>query len=40
MKTYDKAAWHIDGGENSTDVIHKFEHVYEFLNRHDKLTED
>ena len=40
MKTYDKAAWHIDGGENPTDVIHKFEHIYEFLNRHDMLTED
>ena len=40
MKTYDKATWHIDGGEKPEEVIRKFEHVYEFLNCHDMLTED
>lgn len=31
MKTYDKASWHIDGGENESDVITRFREVFTFL---------
>lgn len=31
LEIYDKAQWHIDAGENSEAVIHKFEAVFQFL---------
>lgn len=31
MKVYDKASWHIDGGEKKADVIARFREVFEFL---------
>ena len=31
MKSYDKAAWHIDGGERETDVIARFKDIFAFL---------
>ena len=31
MKSYDKASWHIDGGENEVDVIGRFKDVFDFL---------
>ena len=40
MKTYDKASWHIDGGENLTEVVQRFETVFKFLAEKDMLTDD
>lgn len=31
MKIYDKAAWHIDGGEKAVDVVKRLSVVFEFL---------
>lgn len=31
MKSYDKASWHIDGGENELEVITRFKDVFTFL---------
>lgn len=31
MKVYDKAAWHIDGGEKASDVVKRLAIVFEFL---------
>ena len=31
MKSYDKASWHIDGGEKESDVIARFKDVFTFL---------
>ena len=32
MKIFDKAQWHIDGGEISLSVTNKFVAIFEFLN--------
>ena len=40
MKTYDKASWHIDGGEKSSDVVARFRVVFEFLQDKKMLTTD
>lgn len=31
MKSYDKAAWHIDGGEKEADVVARFKEIFVFL---------
>lgn len=31
MKSYDKAAWHIDGGEKEADVVSRFKEIFVFL---------
>ena len=31
MKSYDKASWHIDGGENESTVIARFIELFDFL---------
>lgn len=31
MKNYDKAAWHIDGGEKEQEVISRFREIFVFL---------
>ena len=38
MKVFDKAQWHIDAGENSTEVVTKFKKVFEFLNSRNMLS--
>ena len=38
MKIYDKAAWHIDGGENKSDVMFRFREVFEFLDEKGMLN--
>lgn len=40
MKSYDKASWHIDGGENISDVVFRFREIFEFLKEKDLLTLD
>lgn len=40
MKSYDKAAWHIDGGEDVKDVISRFKQIFEFLDEKKMLTDD
>ena len=40
MKSYDKAAWHIDGGEDAAEVILRFKRLFEFLSEKKMLTED
>lgn len=40
MKVYDKASWHIDGGENRTEVVSRFKAVFEFLQEKNMLTAD
>lgn len=40
MKIYDKAQWHIDAGENERIVLEKFKVVFEFLRKHNLLSEE
>ena len=40
MKVYDKAMWHIDGGEEKEDVIKRFKVVFNFLNSNNMLNDD
>ena len=40
MQVYDKASWHIDAGENETDVIHRFKIIFEFLSRNNMLSDE
>lgn len=40
MKNYDKASWHIDGGENTSEVVFRFKEIFEFLKEKDLLTPD
>ncbi len=40
MKIYDKAKWHIEGGEDSTEVINKFKVVFSFLKSENFLTDE
>lgn len=38
MKSYDKASWHIDGGENTSEVVFRFKEIFEFLKEKNLLT--
>ena len=38
MKVFDKAQWHIDQGENTSEVIAKFKAVFSFLHAHKMLS--
>lgn len=40
MEIYDKAAWHIDAGEDEAAVIAKFQAVFSFLDEKRLLSED
>jgi hypothetical protein len=40
MKVYDKAAWHIDAGEDSNAVIEKFKIIFSFLKMKNMLNAD
>lgn len=40
MKSYDKASWHIDGGEKESDVIARFKDVFTFLADKKMLNEE
>lgn len=40
MKIFDKAQWHIDGGEDKTAVIEKFKAVFAFLEEQNFLNAD
>lgn len=40
MKVFDKAQWHIDQGENTSEVIAKFKAVFSFLHAHKMLSAD
>ena len=40
MKSYDKASWHIDGGEKESDVITRFKDVFTFLADKKMLNEE
>ena len=40
MKIYDKAKWHIDGGENKKEVIEKFEVIFSVLKAKDMLSDE
>ncbi len=40
MKTYDKASWHIDGGEKTVDVVSRFKVIFKFLKENKLLSED
>lgn len=40
MKSYDKASWHIDGGEKESEVVSRFKKVFMFLKEKNMLTED
>ncbi|MBR2362146.1 MAG: hypothetical protein IKA80_05825 [Spirochaetaceae bacterium] len=40
MKIYDKASWHIDGGERKEDVIKKFSLIFDFLEKEGMLTDE
>lgn len=39
MKIYDKAAWHIDNGEDAKEVINKFDIILSYLSAHDMLSD-
>ena len=40
MKVYDKAAWHIDNGENKDDVLKRFSIVFKYLAEKNMLTSE
>lgn len=40
MKIYDKAEWHIDGGEDKKEVIRKFELIFSILKTKDMLSDE
>lgn len=40
MKIYDKAKWHIEGGENKEEVLKKLSIIFEFLNKNKWLTSE
>ena len=40
MKIYDKAMWHIDGGENKEEVIEKFEVIFAVLKAKNMLSDE
>jgi len=40
MKVYDKAMWHIDGGEDKEEVIAKFKVIFAFLKGKNMLSDE
>ena len=40
LKIYDKAMWHIDGGEQKEKVLERMEVVLKFLKSHDMLNDE
>lgn len=40
MKIYDKAKWHIEGGENKEEVLRKLTHIFQFLNKKKWLSSE
>lgn len=40
MKIYDKAAWHIDGGEKKEDVLRRFSIIFSYLAKNNMLTDE
>lgn len=40
MKIYDKAKWHIEGGENKEEVLKKLTLIFQFLNNKKWLTSE
>lgn len=40
MNIYDKAAWHIDEGQNESEVVTRFSIIFDFLNEHNMLNSD
>ena len=38
MNVYDKAAWHIDAGENANTVVEKFKIIFSFLKEQNMLS--
>lgn len=38
MKSYDKASWHVDGGEKVSDVVSRFKTIFDFLADKKMLT--
>ncbi len=40
MKIYDKAVWHIDGGEKTSDVVNRFKVIFKFLDEKGLLNDD
>ena len=40
MKSYDKASWHIDGGEIESEVITRFKDVFAFLAEKKMLNDE
>ena len=40
MKSYDKAAWHIDGGEKESEVIFRFGEIFVFLAEKKMLNDE
>lgn len=40
MKSYDKASWHIDGGETEEDVVARFKVIFIFLADMKMLSDD
>ena len=40
MEIYDKAQWHIDGGEEPAEVVRRVQSVFAFLREMDMLSPD
>lgn len=40
MRVYDKAQWHIDAGEDKSEVVNKFKAIFTFLNEESLLSPD
>ncbi len=40
MIIFDKAAWHIDAGEDKDEVISKFDNIFAFLSENKLLSDD
>ena len=40
MKIFDKAKWHIDAGEDVSQVIHRVKVIFKFLDEKDMLTDE
>ncbi|MCH4071832.1 hypothetical protein [Pseudoramibacter sp.] len=40
MNVFDKASWHIDGGENEKEVVDRFRKIFQFLSSKGWLTDE
>lgn len=38
MKIFEKASWHIDAGENKSEVLRKIELIMQYLKEHNMLS--